>query len=251
MKNIITFLALLVTGQLTFAQQHNSSNPTSTFKKQPVSTLSQPGRSQGAVPLNTFSSPVSVQILAGSQGIGADFKYGILPKLSGRLGFGIVPVDADKAFQLASFPVNGQLAARFANVHLMADYAPFNTNFIRLVGGAAYLIRGNANVLISSTNGYNIGNRNISADQLGVVNAGVSWWGIAPYAGLSFFSPFPLHRFNINLDLGTYYLSRPGTTFTGTNLLSDNESSAKQFNNNMKGYRWMPVVQLNFNVKIK
>lgn len=251
MKTIITFLALLLTGQIAFAQQHNTYSPTPTLKKQPANSLTQPGTGQRTEPLNAFNSPVSVQILAGSQGVGADVRYGILPKLSGRLGFGIVPVDADKAFQLASFPVNGQLAARFANVHLMADYALFKTNIIRLVGGAAYLIRGNANVLISSTNGYSLGSRNISAGQLGVVNAGVSWRGIAPYAGLSVFSPFPSHRFNVNLDLGTYYLSRPGTTFTGTNLLSDNESSARQFNDNMKGYRWMPVVQLNFNVKIK
>ena len=106
-------------------------------------------------------------------------------------------------------------------------------------------------MLISSVDGYSIGNRTLSKDQLGVIDAGVSWRGFAPYAGLSLLKPFPAHRFNVNLDLGTYYLSRPGTSFIGTNLLANNEASAQRFNENMKGYRWMPVMQINFNIKIK
>ncbi len=106
-------------------------------------------------------------------------------------------------------------------------------------------------MLISPTDDYSINNRTITADQLGVVNAGINWRGFAPYAGISLFNPFPANRFNVNIDLGSYYLSRPGTSFNGTNMLADNQAGAIQFNENMKGYRWMPVMQLNFNFKIK
>lgn len=244
MKKLITILALLLPGLLVHAQQYTTQNPASALDHQ-----IQPATP--AAPPRSFYSPISLQFLAGTQGLGADVKYGVLPKLSARLGFSIVPVNAERGFNFSSFPVNGELDARFANIHLMADYAPFNSRFIRLVGGVAYLIKGNANVLISSVDGYSIGNRTLSKDQLGVIDAGVSWRGFAPYAGLSLFRPFPAHRVNVNLDLGSYYLSRPGTSFTGTNLLADNDANAQQFHENMKGYRWMPVIQLNFNIKIK
>jgi hypothetical protein len=250
MKKLITILALLLPGLLAHAQQYSMQNPASALtQNQPA--LSATGAAISAAPPMAFNSPVSLQVLVGTQGFGADVKYGILPKLSARLGFSIAPVNAERGLKFSSFPVNGELNARFANVHLMADYAPFNSRFIRLVGGAAYLIKGNANVLISSVDGYSIGNRTLSKDQIGVIDAGVNWRGFAPYAGISLFRPFPAHRVNVNLDLGSYYLSRPGTSFTGTNLLADNEANARQFNENMKGYRWMPVMQLNFNIKIK
>lgn len=251
MKKLIQTLALLLSGLMAHSQQHTMQNPAFTLNPQSGPLLSTGGAASLAVPQPAFYSPVSVQLMAGTQGLGADFKYGIWQNLSARLGFSIVPVNAERGFRFQSFAVNGELAARFANVHLMADYAPFKTKFIRFVGGAAYLIRGNANVLVSPTDGFTLASRNLTKDQLGVIDAGVSWRGFAPYAGLSLFKPFPDRRFNVNLDLGTYYLSRPGTSFTGTNLLAENEANALKFNENMKGYRWMPVVQLNFNIRIK
>jgi hypothetical protein len=200
---------------------------------------------------DAFISPISLQLLSGTQGVGADVKYGVSPKLSGRLGFGIIPVDASRGFGFSNFPVKGQLSTRFTNVHLLADYSPFKTHFFRLVGGASYLVRGNADVLISPASGYTVGSQSLSQNQIGDLRATATWRGVAPYLGCALFRSFPYHFFNVNLDLGTYYLSSPGTSFTGTKLLSDNDESAKQFNQNMQGYRWLPVVQLNFNFRIK
>src|SRR5689334_14942228 len=78
------------------------------------------------IPSSTVA-PMSVQVLARSQGVGLDFKYGFLPKLSGRAGFGIIQVDADKAFRFSGFKVDGLFSSRFSNVHLLADYSPFHT----------------------------------------------------------------------------------------------------------------------------
>src|SRR5689334_19643785 len=122
MKNLILTVAIVLFGITAFAQQITKA------MQKPV-----------------FMSPLSVQLLTGSQGVGADIKYGFLPRLSGRLGFGLIPVDAGRAFKFASFPVFGELNTRFSNVHLLADYAPFkNKSFLRLVGGAAYIVNGSA-----------------------------------------------------------------------------------------------------------
>lgn len=198
-----------------------------------------------------FNSPVSLQVLLGSQGIGADVKYGFLPKVSGRLGFGIIPVDASRGFGFSGFKVNSQLSSRFSNLHLLADYSPFENRDFRVVGGAAYLIQGNAKAIITPSDGYKFENRSLTKDQIGLINADVTWKGLAPYLGVALFRSFPNQVFNINLDVGTYYLSRPQTSFTGTKLLSDNDANTKQFNENMKGYRWLPVIQLDFNFRLK
>jgi len=147
MKDIIATLLIMLACITALAQQH-ASEDTIMLQKAKVKFLKPAKQKQKATKYTyaaDFVSPVSVQILTGSQGIGADVKYGFLPKLSGRLGFGIIPVDASRGFGFSSFPVEGQLSTRFSNLHLLADYAPFNTQGFRIVGGAAYLIHGNAN----------------------------------------------------------------------------------------------------------
>lgn len=203
----------------------------------------------GTVP--QFVAPISIQVLLGSQGIGVDVKYGLMSKLSGRFGFGIIPVTANNLFSFSSFPVQSQASARFSNIHLLADYTPFNTQRIRLVGGAAYLIKGSALVTVAPSGTNQFGSQTLTSDQIGSVTARANWQGIAPYLGVAFFNSFPNRMFNINLDLGTYYIASPGTSFTGTKLLANNNVNAAQFNKNMQGYCWLPVVQLNFNFRIK
>jgi hypothetical protein len=57
--------------------------------------------------------------------------------------------------------------------------------------------------------------------------------------------------FNFNMDIGTYYLNQPSTHIIGTGLLTDNNTLEPQFNQNLKNYRWLPVLQLNFNFRLK
>jgi hypothetical protein len=198
-----------------------------------------------------FVSPISVQILVGSQGIGADFKYGFLSRLSGRLGFGIIPLNVNRGLQFSGFPIDGRFSTSFSNIHLLADYSPLKTNNIRLVGGASYITQGKARAILTPSGGYKIGSQSLTQDQIGVLQADVNWKGVAPYLGIALFKGFPGQLLNVNVDIGTYYLSSPGTSFTGTQLLVNNDANNIQFNKNMQGYRWMPVVQLNFNLKIR
>jgi len=258
MKDLIGTLIIMLFCITALAQQKTSEDaaiPSNSDTKQKTKP-GEPGKPQEKSTVKYaddagFISPLSIQILTGSQGIGADVKYGFLQKLSGRLGFGIIPVDASRAFAFTGFPAEGQLSTRFSNVHLLADYSPFENKNFRLVAGGAYLIQGGANVIITPSGGYTIGSQSLTGDQIGAIHAGVTWKGVAPYLGVAVFRGFPNRLFNINLDVGTYYLSSPGTSFTGTKLLSDNEANAKQFNENMQGYRWLPLIQLNFNFRIK
>jgi hypothetical protein len=260
MKDIFTTLIIMLLCITALARQQafadSITEPKPAAKQKPGTKPSKPGKPQKkpvikCTDASPFISPLSLQVLVGSQGIGADVKYGFLPRLSGRLGFGIIPININNAFSFSDFTTADQLSARFFNLHLLADYSPFNKSPFRIVGGAGYIIKGNANAIISPTGTYQFGNTTITHDQIGSLYATVTWKGLAPYLGVAFFKSFPRRLFNMNLDVGTYYLPGPGTSLTGTKLLSDNNTQQPKFNQNMQSYRWLPVVQLNFNFRIK
>jgi hypothetical protein len=134
----------------------------------------------------------------------------------------------------------------------LAYFVPFKAlKCLRLVGGAGYLIQGQGNIMMTPTGNYTFSNYNLTGAEVGTLDMKVNWEGVAPYLGIGVFKSFPSTFFNFNLDLGTYYLTQPKTKIVGTNLLVDNNQLEPQFNDNLKDYRWLPVLQLNFNFRIK
>jgi hypothetical protein len=193
----------------------------------------------------------SGQVLLGSQGLGLEGRYGISDQLSARLGGSFLPARANNVFTVNGFRSTTDVSAKFYNVHLLADYTPSeNLTWLRIVGGAAYLYKAQGKVNVMPNGTYKVGNYNISSAEMGDLNIDVSWKGVAPYLGLGFLPSFPSQVFNVNLDLGTYYLKQPKSTIIGTKLLSDNYKLEPQVDNNLKGYRWLPVLQVNFNFKL-
>lgn len=197
------------------------------------------------------SGSYSAQLHLGSQGIGADFRYGLTEKLSGRIGGSIIPVKANNVFTLQSFQSRASVSANFSNVHLLADYAPFESvQWLKFVVGGAYLFKANGGADLVPTGNYNVGGYKISREEVGTLNIDINWKGPAPYLGLNLLNTFPQNKFNINIDLGTYYLKQPRSTITGTNMLSENYLLEPRLNSNISNYRWMPVLQLNLNYKL-
>ena len=195
---------------------------------------------------------LSVQVQAGTQGIGADLRYALLPALSMRLGASFIPVTVKDAFTFSGFESRNDVDVKFSNVHILADYVPFSSiKGLRLVGGAGYLFEANGGVNDIPTGTYKFGEIALTPAQVGKVNIDVSWKGIAPYLGVGLFKSFPSRLFNINIDLGSYYLTEPKSTIVGTGMLSGNDSQENLINSNMSSYRWLPVAQLNFNFKLK
>jgi len=195
---------------------------------------------------------MALQFTAGSQGLGVDFKYGITNSLSARFGGSVLPVKANNVFNFSSFESNTVAKAEFNNVHLYADYTPFESvSWLRVVGGAGYLFKASGKLNVTPTGTYKVSNYQIESEELGVMDVDVSWKGVAPYLGLGLFNAFPKSRFNVNLDLGTYYVNSPKSTIVGTKLLSENYKLEPQIDQNLKDYKWLPIMQVNFNFKIR
>jgi hypothetical protein len=193
----------------------------------------------------------SLQFNVGTQGAGAEFGYGILSPLALRLGINLIPVTANNVFQVPGFATTNRVNVQFSNVHLLADLTPFSgARGIRVVAGGAYFMQANGGMEVTAAQNFTYGAITVNPDQIGKLNMNVSWKGVAPYMGLALAKMFPRNTFNVNLDLGTYYMPAPSAQIIGTALLEGNSSQALQLEKNIKGYRWLPVVQLNFNFKL-
>jgi hypothetical protein len=119
-----------------------------------------------------------------------------------------------------------------------------------VVGGLAYFFKASGGLIIYPSDRYTYGDLVLNQDQIGYVDLDVDWKGVAPYVGLGFAGIFPRKAFNVNFDLGTYYLNRPEANIVGTGILSGNSSQSGQLQSNIKDYRWLPVLQVNFNLKL-
>lgn len=197
-------------------------------------------------------SPFGFQVQVGTQGVGIDFRKGVLNKLSVRLGVSAIPVNTNYNFTVTQYHIATAIQVKFYNVHLLADYAPFaQARGIRLVGGLGCFNQAYGEGLATPTNSTTIGDIVLTPEQLGNLKVNISWKGVAPYLGIGLLRSFPQRLFNVNLDLGAYYLNQPKATIIGTKLLSGNDAQEGLVNQNLSDYRFLPVIQLNFNFKIR
>jgi hypothetical protein len=196
--------------------------------------------------------PQSVSINIGTQGMGAEYRYGAFSNLSFRGGISVMPVNANNVFEIDGINSDTKVSAKFTNIHLLADYTPFaSASFFRLVGGLGYFVHAKGKIDVQPTDSYKYGDIALSQEQVGKLNMDIDWKGVAPYLGIGLIKAFPQRRFNINLDLGTYYLKQPSAKITGTGMLAGNDTQTAQLQKNVNDYRWYPQLQLNFNYRLK
>jgi hypothetical protein len=220
------------------------------FKTQAQQQTSPPPTHKATAETPAYVHPQAIQLNVGTQGIGLEYHYGIVPKLALRGGVDIVPIAAKNVFDFSGFNSTSDMDARFTNIHILADYTPFTgAQWFRLVGGLAYFANAKGKLDVKPTDNYKYGDIQLTPEQVGHVMFTADWKGIAPYAGIGLFPMFPRRHFNVNIDLGAYYLKRPEANVTGTGSLESNKTQTAQFQENIKDYRWLPIVQINFNYK--
>lgn len=197
-----------------------------------------------AVPLENMA----IQLHGGTQGFGLAVHYNFLPKVAARLGGSYGSVTINDGFTFNNLSTDSKIKGTFSNIHLYGEYSALN--WLRIVAGAAYLFKADANVVITPNEPVTQDGITLEADEIGILTTDITYKKFAPYLGLGFGRGLPQKRFNVNFDLGFYYLSAPTVTMTGTEYLSDNEQNGPILTENMKNYRFLPVAQLNLNFKL-
>jgi len=192
---------------------------------------------------------------AGTQGLGLNLKFAPVPAFKIRAGASILPIEISSVYSVRKQPTNLDLNAKFSNAHLMFDWHPFinENSFSRKVivtAGAGYFWEAQGDAVVTYNGVYNYGDIQIPSDDLGQLIGNVTWNQIAPYAGIGFENPFPAKRVNVGFAVGAYYMGKPDATLTGTKFLSANQSNEAQFEKNMSGYKLLPVIQVNLNIRL-
>lgn len=207
-----------------------------------------------ATPTRPFleQHPIAISAHLGTQGIGLEGKMMLDSNWSVRVGASFLPLKYKETKVLGDVTADDERNHNWTNVHLLAEFhTPFwkSVDF-RFVAGAAYFTTAKVTAHYVASGTYYYGQIPLEGSEMGYVNVESDWKGIAPYAGAAISKTLPNTRFNLSLDLGTYYLPKPKVTMEATGNLSGNEANQPTVEENMKNYRWLPVVQLSLNYKL-
>jgi hypothetical protein len=148
---------------------------------------------------------------------------------------------------VGDFTADATLKAKdFTNIHLLVDYYPLNNSGFRITPGVGYFSSSTVSTTLSPTGSYKLNDLVLTPDVIGAANGTIEWKGAAPYLGVGYeFNHNSDKSLLFGVDVGCFYLPKPVGTMTGTGLLAQNAVNTPIFNDNVKGYRYMPTIQLN------
>ena len=196
---------------------------------------------------NSAKKPMSLQVLTGTQGIGANFRYVLNKTVGFRVGGSYAAAGINDKITMDGFNSKNRASGKFNTAHLLVELMP--QKFFRVVAGAAYLANAEATIHFEPKDSQSFNDITLTPAEIGTLDFQMDWGTFAPYFGFGAGRGIPKKKFNVNIDLGAYYLSSPTVKATGTKLLTNNDPNAAIIQNNLKDYRFLPVAQLNFNFK--
>lgn len=190
-----------------------------------------------------------------TQGPGLELKYSPQPGINLRTGLSMLSLHFNTSYTVRNEPADTEVDVDLANAHLLFDWHPFiaSESFSRkllLTAGAAYFWKDRGEALAKYRGAYVENGIEIPEGEVGELYGTVQWKKFAPYLGIGFENPAPKKRVNVGFAIGTYYMGKPDVEVTGTKFLSDTENDEREFRETVAHYRWLPVVQVNLNVRL-
>jgi hypothetical protein len=132
--------------------------------------------------------------------------------------------------------VDGDVALGGPEVRL--DWHPAGSSF-HLSGGALYNIT-EADALIFPTSDYQFSDtKSFSPEEIGEMNATMSYPSISPYAGLGFGDALS-GSWSFMVELGAYYVGSPEFTFEGEGLIEPTERNEAVLEQGFESFQFFP-----------
>ncbi|WP_134090048.1 hypothetical protein [Olivibacter sp. XZL3] len=193
----------------------------------------------------------------GTQGVGLQF-YG---PIGGNFGFQVggtfLPLSANIFDRFGSYDTRNRIRGKAGNVRAMIEFAPAGQSeswwkhFV-ISAGAAYFYKADGYINTMLRDPYQYGDIQVPVDKVGEMVTNVSWKNnIAPYLGIGFRNITIDERFGFSFDLGSYYMDSPEIDLYGTRMLQNNQHNEAILNENLKDYRFYPVLQVGVSYKLK
>lgn len=197
---------------------------------------------------------LSVGLAVGTLGVGIDARGPVSDKLNLRFGASLLPYTYKRVFDVdgGRSSAEGKATLNLSKFQLLAEYKLANS--IRLVGGFAYFYQSGIVAEGQLLDGIKYADINLSPQEAGALKIGVNWNKINPYLGVSLLNDMPAGRFNVNIDLGVYYMGAPVSKWEATGdhandaIVTDNIVKYKKIlDEYISPYKFYPVLQFNFN----
>lgn len=183
----------------------------------------------------------------GTQGLGFEGIVQVSEPLNVRVGGNFLgasylyETEAGDEFDLDS-------SLSLSTISALIDWHPYKSGF-RLSAGLMYNSnRVSTSLLPKKT--YTIGGDVYTPDELGTLDAEVSFGPISPYIGLGFGNVFSGSRFGFQADFGVLYHGEPRVSMSADGLLSPSASQAPQLQQNLSWATLYPVLTFSFTYRI-
>lgn len=239
MKARITFLLTFLIGLLAFLN--------------PFSVLAE-HKHRDSIPESAYAYgypyPSALGIHVGTTGVGLHFHKPLGNKFGLRVGTSFMPFDTEIHGTYGGRKTKSKVLAKTNNASLLFGWTPFvsTTGFFRsfnFQAGAAYFFKLNGKLKTTLADPYKHGNITVDPGHVGEITTHIQWKeSISPYLGIGWSNIILDSRFSINIDLGTYYLSKPKVEMEATGLLQENINNAATIERNIKNYRYLPRVEV-------
>ena len=198
------------------------------------------GQSQEIEKKNAFA------ISVGSPGLGLEYARKISPKLNAKVVWHTFKLED---FEKEDLEIKDDVVDLLATIEssiidLGIEYLPFKNSSFKLTTGLGILSKVNANALITYTEDVKYGDITITKENIGEINADITWSGVAPYLGFGFGRAIPKKKIGFGVEFGTYFTSSPDVELTATNLLSPTSNQKENLKEALDTFKFIPRIQI-------
>jgi hypothetical protein len=182
-----------------------------------------------------------------SLGFGLHGVYSINDKFNVRLSGNFLKFNLNKNFKEGNnVMTDNSSKVTFTTIGLLCDYNPFKTNSAFRISAGLFLNLNKINV----SRIYTYDDGSIKED-LGKLDVNITFPKISPYLGLVFGKYKETRKLNLFFELGMLYHGKPKVEFLGEGRVAPTAEQQPILDENLKGYRFLPNINLHLNYKIK
>jgi hypothetical protein len=169
-------------------------------------------------------------------------------QFNAHLGFNYFSLEQDVTGQE---DFDSKFKVGLMSVSALGDYFPFEGGGFRLTAGL-FVNLNQIDATLTPTDSYEVGGDVYTPEELGTLEANITFNKIAPYIGLGFGNPTGGESgLGFTFEIGTIYQGGSIVDLTATGLLEPSaaEDQEQTFEDNLAWFKWYPVVSLGLTYK--
>ena len=216
-----------------------------------TSVKSNNNKEKKANPYPMFQNRGAIGVQLGLPGFGLEYAHNLSPHLNARARVNyFVLNDYSTDMELSGQDVNIAVDLNALSTDFLLDYLPFKRSSFHITGGISFVSKMNidATVLLNQT--FEYGDIKITPEEIGQIDIGIDYTGIAPYIGFGFGRSVPKNRVGVGLEVGGYFAGGPQVDVEATGMLSDTSEEEAQLEENLSDYAWVPRASLRISFKL-